>query len=48
MKKEDEPLFHMIKLIPNNFPFTLEDLEEIYGQTNKADTREDTNRANAA
>ena len=27
----------MLKLIPNDFPVTLEDLEEIYGKTNNTD-----------
>jgi len=28
--QEEEDTFHRIKLIPNNFPFTAEDLDEIW------------------
>jgi len=32
---EDVKIKEMLKLIPNNFPVTLEDLEEIYETDNK-------------
>jgi len=40
MKEEKQSdLWHMAFLIPNEFPITLEDLDEIYSQEGKDGTR---------